>query len=133
MEERMTKTNRPYIVFQVTDGETTADVRKWDSTLDEYIQFKDTVVNMDIRTSVYNDNRSYDTDILLPSTLPVTDFIRKVPEDVQMMMTSIMERVSQITVPELKDMMAAILIDFRSKLMYWAAAKSMHHASPYGF
>ena len=44
-----------------------------------------------------------------------------------MMMSSITERVSQITEPELKDMMAAILIDFRSKIMYWAAAKSMHH------
>ena len=127
MEERMTKTNRPYVVFQVTDGETVIDVRKWDSTVAEYSHLKNTVVDMSIRTSVYNDNRSYDTDILLPTALPVTDFIRKVPEDVQMMMSSIMERVSQITVPELKDMMAAILIDFRSKLMYWAAAKSMHH------
>lgn len=127
LEERMTKTNRPYIVFQVTDGETVIDVRKWDSTMTEYAHLKNTVVDMSIRTSVYNDNRSYDTDILLPTALPVTDFIRKVPEDVQMMMSSITERVSQITEPELKDMMAAILIDFRSKIMYWAAAKSMHH------
>lgn len=127
LEERMTKTNRPYIVFQVTDGETVIDVRKWDSTMTEYAHLKNTVVDMSIRTSVYNDNRSYDTDILLPTALPVTDFIRKVPEDVQMMMSSITKRVSQITEPELKDMMAAILIDFRSKIMYWAAAKSMHH------
>lgn len=127
LEERMTKTNRPYIVFQVTDGETVIDVRKWDSTMTEYAHLKNTVVDMSIRTSVYNDNRSYDTDILLPTALPVTDFIRKVPEDVQMMLSSITKRVSQITEPELKDMMAAILIDFRSKIMYWAAAKSMHH------
>ena len=127
LEERMTKTNRPYVVFQVTDGETVIDVRKWDSTMTEYAHLKNTVVDMSIRTSVYNDNRSYDTDILLPTALPVTDFIRKVPEDVQMMMSSITERVSQITEPELRDMMAAILTDFRSKIMYWAAAKTMHH------
>lgn len=77
LEERMTKTNRPYVVFQVTDGETVIDVRKWDSTVAEYSHLKNTVVDMSIRTSVYNDNRSYDTDILLPTALPVTDFIIK--------------------------------------------------------
>ena len=58
LEERMTKNNRPYVVFQVTDGETVADVRKWDATVAEYESYENTVVNMDIRTSVYNNNRS---------------------------------------------------------------------------
>lgn len=127
LEERMTKNNRPYVVFKVTDGEITADVRKWDSTLAEYSCFKDTVVNMDIRTSVYNDNRSYDTDIILPTSLPVTDFVRKVPEDISMMMSSILERVKQISTPELREMLFGIIMDFKQPLMYWAAAKSMHH------
>lgn len=127
LEERMTKNNRPYVVFKVTDGEITADVRKWDSTLVEYSCFKDTVVNMDIRTSVYNDNRSYDTDIILPTSLPVTDFVRKVPEDISMMMSSILERVKQISTPELREMLFGIIMDFKQPLMYWAAAKSMHH------
>lgn len=127
LEERMTKNNRPYVVFKVTDGEITADVRKWDSTLEEYSCFKDTVVNMDIRTSVYNDNRSYDTDIILPTSLPVTDFVRKVPEDISMMMSSILERVKQISTPELREMLFGVIMDFKQPLMYWAAAKSMHH------
>ena len=53
LEERMTKNNRPYVVFQVTDGESVADIRKWDATVAEYECYKDTVVNMDIRTSLY--------------------------------------------------------------------------------
>ena len=97
LEERMTKNNRPYVVFQVTDGETVADVRKWDATVAEYESYENTVVNMDIRTSVYNNNRSYDTDMILPTPLPASDFVRKVPEDIAMMMSSIMERVKQIS------------------------------------
>lgn len=103
LEERMTKNNRPYVVFQVTDGETVADVRKWDATVAEYESYENTVVNMDIRTSVYNNNRSYDTDMILPTPLPASDFVRKVPEDIAMMMSSIMERVKQISSPELRE------------------------------
>lgn len=127
LEERMTKNNRPYVVFQVTDGESVADVRKWDATVVEYDCLKDTVVNMDIRTSVYNNNRTYDTDMVLPTSLPVSDFVRKVPEDIAMMMSSIMDRVKKIEMPELRDMLLAILMDYKQPLMYWAAAKSMHH------
>lgn len=127
LEERMTKNNRPYVVFQVTDGETVADVRKWDATVAEYDCLKDTVVNMDIRTSVYNNNRTYDTDMVLPTSLPASDYVRKVPEDIAMMMSSIMDRVKKIEMPELRDMLLAILMDYKQPLMYWAAAKSMHH------
>lgn len=127
LEERMTKNNRPYVVFQVTDGESVADIRKWDATVAEYECYKDTVVNMDIRTSLYNNNRSYDTDMVLPTHLPASDFVRKVPEDIATMMASIMDRVKKIEMPELRDMLLAILMDYKQPLMYWAAAKSMHH------
>lgn len=127
LEERMTKNNRPYVVFQVTDGESVADIRKWDATAAEYECYKDTVVNMDIRTSLYNNNRSYDTDMVLPTPLPASDFVRKVPEDIATMMSSIMDRVKKIEMPELRDMLLAILMDYKQPLMYWAAAKSMHH------
>lgn len=127
LEERMTKNNRPYVVFQVTDGDTVADVRKWDATIAEYSYLKNTVVNMDIRTSVYNGNTSYDTDIILPTSLPASDFVRKVPEDIATMMSSIMDRVKKIEMPELREMLLAIFMDFKQPLMYWAAAKSMHH------
>lgn len=127
LEERMTKNNRPYVVFQVTDGESVADVRKWDATVVEYDCLKNTVVNMDIRTSVYNNNRTYDTDMVLPTSLPASDYVRKVPEDIAMMMSSIMDRVKKIEMPELRDMLLAILMDYKQPLMYWAAAKSMHH------
>lgn len=117
LEERMTKNNRPYVVFQVTDGETVADVRKWDATVAEYESYENTVVNMDIRTSVYNNNRSYDTDMILPTPLPASDFVRKVPEDIAMMMSSIMERVKQISSPELREMLLAIFIDYKQPLI----------------
>ena len=127
LEERMTKNNRPYVVFQVTDGESVADIRKWDATAAEYECYKDTVVNMDIRTSLYNNNRSYDTDMVLPTPLPASNFVRKVPEDIATMMSSIMDRVKKIEMSELREMLLAILMDYKQPLMYWAAAKSMHH------
>ena len=81
LEERMTKNNRPYVVFQVTDGESVADIRKWDATAAEYECYKDTVVNMDIRTSLYNNNRSYDTDMVLPTPLPCLLYTSPSPRD----------------------------------------------------
>ena len=127
LEERMTKNNRPYVVFQVTDGETVADVRKWDATVAEYESYENTVVNMDIRTSVYNNNRSYDTDMILPTPLPASRFCAKgtgrhCNDDVIHHGTGETD-----FLPELREMLLAIFIDYKQPLMYWAAAKSMHH------
>ena len=38
--ERETKTGKPYVVLKVTDGDTTAEVKKWDARLDDFLPVK---------------------------------------------------------------------------------------------
>ena len=52
--ERETKNGKSYTVLTVTDGEQTIDVKKWDSVLTDYENLKNTVVTLNIKSSMYS-------------------------------------------------------------------------------
>lgn len=127
--ERETKNGKPYVVFQVTDGEKTVDVKKWDCRSVEYEAAVQRVLSMNIKASMYGSEITYDTDKAVASyTHPATDFIQKVPEDITAMLSDVKTRIGTVKDAALREMMQAVLADYKEKLSYWAAAVSVHHA-----
>ena len=126
--EATTKGGKPYVIFTVTDGEATVKIRKWDCVATDYERAKNTVVEMNVKSSMYNGEITYDTDFAVFSKKPMDEFIKKVPGDIQKMMDEILERVSRIADAELRSMVENILLQEKDRLLYWAAAKSHHHA-----
>lgn len=126
--ERETKNKKPYTVLTVTDGEMTVDVKKWDSVLVDFEGLKNTVISVSIKSSMYGSEITYDTDVVVKSYKPVSDFIPKVPLDSKEMMKEIESFVLSIKSLSVRSMVLDILNDNLDKLLYWAAAKGMHHA-----
>ena len=126
--ERETKNGKSYTVLTVTDGEQTIDVKKWDSVLADYENLKNTVVTLNVKSSMYGSDLTYDTDIVTRSHKPVSDFIPKVPLEPTQMMNDIMARIQQMQDNKLRKLVEMVFNDHQSELMYWAAAKGMHHA-----
>lgn len=126
--ERETKTGKPYVVLKVTDGDTTAEVKKWDARIDEYLEVKNTAVVLNIKSSIYGNDITYDTDSCVHSSHPVEEFIPKAPLDFDKALKSIETRLSQIKDPDLKALMLAIFRDKKPEFRVWSAAKLVHHA-----
>lgn len=126
--EAETKTKKPYVIFVVTDGDTVAKVRKWDCRGIEYERAVNRVVSMNVKSSMYGGEVTYDTDMAVYSDASVSDFVRKVPEEIGKMYEEITKRVKRFQDESLRNMMLTVLEQNEEKLMYWAAAKSQHHA-----
>ena len=128
VSERETKNGKPYTVFQVTDGEKTVDVKKWDCRAVEYEIAIGKVIAMNIKSSIYGSETTYDTDETRLSNKPVTDFIQKVPGDIDSMLHDVKSHIMTIKDTNLRTMMNDIISECEEKLSYWAAAVSVHHA-----
>lgn len=126
--ERETKTGKPYVVLKVTDGDTTAEVKKWDARLDDFLPVKNTAVVLNVKASLYGNETTYDTDSCVRSKRPPEDFIRKAPIDLDGTLDAIGSRLDAIADPDLKALMTAIFRDKKSQLRMWSAAKTVHHA-----
>lgn len=81
VEERETKIGKSYTVLTVTDGEMKIEVKKWDSVLVDYEHLKNSVVRLNVKSSMYGTDLTYDTDSVLHSAKPITEFIPKAPID----------------------------------------------------
>lgn len=100
--ERETKTGKPYVVLKVTDGDTTAEVKKWDARLDDFLPVKNTAVVLNVKASLYGNETTYDTDSCVRSKRPPEDFIRKAPIDLDGTLDAIGSRLDAIADPDLK-------------------------------
>ncbi|MDU3181765.1 MAG: HD domain-containing protein [Lachnospiraceae bacterium] len=128
VQEAETRTNKKYVIFTVTDGETVAKIKKWDSCLVDYEHAKNTVVTMNVKSGSYNGEVTYDTDYAVFSDADIAQFIRSVPENIDLMFAGIRSRIDNFSDLSLKGFMHGILDMHEDKLKYWAAAKEMHHA-----
>lgn len=128
VEERETKTGKSYTVLTVTDGDMTVEVKKWDSVLVDYEHLKNSVVRLNVKSSMYGTDLTYDADSVLHSAKPITEFIPKAPIDCKETFDKIMDRVSKMDNDYVKVLTEEILANHKEQLLYWSAAKGNHHA-----
>lgn len=128
VEERETKTGKSYTVLTVTDGDMIVEVKKWDSILVDYEHFKNSVITLNVKCSMYGNDITYDTDSVFCSTKPITEFIPKAPIDFKVTFDKIMDRVNKIGNDYVRTLTEQILTNHKERLLYWSAAKGNHHA-----
>lgn len=128
VEERETKTGKSYTVLTVTDGDMIVEVKKWDSVLVDYEHFKNSVITLNVKCSMYGNDITYDTDSVFCSTKPITEFIPKAPIDFKVTFDKIMDRVNKIGNDYVRTLTEQILTNHKERLLYWSAAKGKHHA-----
>lgn len=127
VEGKTTKTQKSYVVFKLSDGETTIEAKRWDSELSVYEWLANKVVRVGLNVGTYNGTASYEVVTLMEEkTAKVSDFVLKVPVDSETMFSYLVN--VPIHNPELKYIVNGLLNSNKERLMYWAAAKSIHHA-----
>lgn len=126
INEKQTSKGDPYIVCTVTDGDEKAEVKFWNTTKASTEKMIQHVISMGIRCDTYNGAASYLGTTAVFSEKPIEDFIPKVPEDTRKMYQFMYDYPFQDN--DLKELVQEILGNNEDKLLYWAAAKSMHHA-----
>ena len=126
VEEKKTARGSAFIVCSVTDGETKLEVKFWNTTKLMFEMFIHKVVSMTIQCESYNGGLSYVglTSVILDE--PVTEFVPKVPGECTKMYDYMYDYPFQSET--VKKLVQSVLEKYQEQLMYWAAARSMHHA-----
>lgn len=128
VQERETKTGKSYTVLTVTDGDMAVEVKKWDSVLTDYENLKNSVVRLNVKSSMYGSDLTYDTDSVCRSSKSIEEFIPKAPIDCKETYKKIMDRVEKLGNEYVRILTKQILMDHKEKILYWSAAKGNHHA-----
>lgn len=124
-EERTTRNNASYCVMTLSDGETKITANLWDSTFDMIELLINKVVKAMITASTYNGSVSYKIDYIFQTDeQPIADFVKKVPVSTEDMYEEILRMIPECN---LKTLVEAIYTENKDKLLYWSAAKSVHH------
>ncbi len=129
--EKKDKNGRTYFVLKMTDGEGECDMFYWDSGADGFPLRAGTVVSVSVSVSLYNDKPSYSVRSCTPAAdASVKDFIPSAPVDPEVLYGECLAAARAIPEEGLRTLTVAIYEDFREKLLWWGAAKSVHHSRP---
>jgi 3'-5' exoribonuclease len=125
--QKIARNGKPYCTLTLTDGEKQIVANVWNTTAEAMEKFNKTVVEVDLSLSLYNGNNSYTVAAIAPAkNANLGDFIRKAPLDSQQMYDEIIEAIKN-THLSITPLVLAVYEDNHDKLMYWSAAKAMHH------
>lgn len=129
--EKLTRSNKAFCVITVTDGDSTAEVKLWNNAKKDLAFHEGSVLTMYISGQLYDGSMSYVCSGYRESRRSPEEFVTKVPEDIQKMWDALYPDGKSIYEYQDKDieiLVADVLGRYKEKLMYWAAAKGMHHA-----
>lgn len=129
-EIKVTRTGKPFADMTFMDKTGTINAKKWDYEEDKPPEVG--VYKIKAKVSEYNGTKQLTIDRIRPvngdDSVSIDDFIRTAPEDAVMMFNEIESMVKAFKDDDLRKLVLALLYEERDKLMYWPAAKSMHHA-----
>lgn len=137
IEEKTTKHGNAYCVFTVTDGIISIGANLWNQEKKNIIVDINTIIIVEIAAKKYNDSLTYELLRYYPVTewdaqCTVLDFIKKPPYDPEQMYNEIIN-ICLSSLPKdnnetrLPHLVKYIYEDNKEKLLYWSAAKSVHH------
>ena len=127
--EKKDKNGRAYLVLKMTDGDTECDMFYWDAGADGFPLRAGTVVEASVSVSLYNDKPSYSVRSCKPTdAVPVGEFIPSAPVDPAVLYDECMAAARAIPEEGLCTLTVAIYEEYREKLLWWGAAKSVHHS-----
>ena len=130
--EKTTRTGKPYVEVKITDGETEAVAKKWDTPKAAMLLYEKKPALLTVSCKSYNGMKDFTIeDCKAPKDdVKMSDFIRKAPLESDYMYDEIIkavESVSDGTDGSLSALVKNIYEDNKEKLFTWGAASGVHH------
>lgn len=132
IEEKETKGGSPYCRLTLCDGETQIQANLWNKTKADVKVPEKTLITVELYPKLYQEALSYEVFRYgpAPEDCAITDYIVKAPYDSQSMYDNILA-VLRKEIPDHEQdlicMVEKLYEDHKEKLLYWSAAKSVHH------
>lgn len=135
IEEKETKAGCPYCRLHLSDGETQIEANLWNNTKGDVKVPEKTLVTVQLYPKIYKDCLSYEVYQYgpAPEDCRIEDFVVKAPYASADMFDKILfilrKQVPKLDPlqPDLIDLVTDIYNENHDKLLYWSAAKSVHH------
>lgn len=134
MEESIDRNNNPYIKFSLSDGRDDIDAFMWGAKKENLEPGIETGKIIKVKATVKNQRNRLQL-IIQKIRLSVPDddidegsFIKKAPVSSEDMLRYILDEVNKFQNIDLKKLVIKLLDDNKDKLLYYPAAKTVHHA-----
>lgn len=135
VEQKVTKTGSNYCTLVLSDGESQIEANLWNTSKDNIEVEERNLISVELYSKIYQDAVSYE--VKRYSTVPEgciyspQDFIIKSPYNPEDMYNEILKMVRSSvaagTINTLADLVEQIYQDNKECLLYWSAAKKIHH------
>lgn len=128
-EEKVAKTGNPYVVMTATDGTDNINVNVWGTKLVDFEYKKGDFVLARLNKTTYNGATDWklEKNGLSRGQGNIQDYIRVAPMDVEAGFQYMLETVRVFKDYGLRQLVENMLLKHRDKLLYWSAAKKVHH------
>ena len=125
--EKVAKNGNPFVTMTFSDGEGTLDANMFQTAMDDVQMHIKKIVNVTLACSEYNGSASYTVKKVSASpNADIGEFILKAPIDSVAMYDEIMKYIRSCK-SDCRVIAINLFEQNKEKLMYWSAAKSMHH------
>lgn len=134
LEEDVTRNKDSYIKFLLSDGENDIHGIMWSASLEELGEGVKPGKIIKVRALVrnYKDNLQLNITNCRPALdkdkVNIKDFIKSVPVDPETMFNDFIRETENFNNNDLKNIVEKLLMDNKDKLIYYPAAKKVHHA-----
>lgn len=128
LEEKLTKNGSAYVVFTLTDGEKEIEANLWNHSITDVTVTPESVASFEINCKMYQDKLSYEVCRYMQAdnSMDVTNFIRKAPIESENMFKEILT-ICDTAGGELPVLVRRVYEAEKEKLLFWGAAKAIHH------
>lgn len=130
VEESETKTGRPYCKLTLSDGETTVTANIWDTEKANLKVPERSLMTCELYPKMYQESVSYEVYRygIAPDDAKIEDYIIHAPYKGEDMYNDILAHVRKEGGDSpLVALVETIFEENKEKLLYWSAAKSIHH------
>lgn len=131
--QKEAKNGNPFLDVKLSDGDKEITAKLFDHDMDRFNHKKGDIIAISLNVSTYNGSLNYQIkgyrDIEEADGVDANDFILAAPISGEKMFDDCMSVVADIKSRnfDLGNLVENILSDNKDKLLYWSAAKTMHH------
>lgn len=126
---KKTKKGSDYLNLGLSDGEQIIHANLWNTNKEQFDFDVNQVLQLTVQVGEFNGGLSYT--VLNYSKAEecykVTDFIKRTPLNPESMYKALIEYLDKFENIKLSELVKIIYEDHKKKLLYWSAAKSVHH------
>ena len=130
VEEKETKGGKPYCRLTLSDGDSVIEANLWNNAKADLKVEEKTLIAVELYPKIYNEAVGYEVHRYGPYSgdeYKLTDFIIAAPIDVNVMYDEIISLVEKFDTVGLANLVKEIYEENKAKLLYWSAAKAVHH------